>query len=119
MYSGNHHNLWIKVFLFEFMKKWTSIDFLRLDKYIMLVQTVLTNYLDKAIEGGILKNIYAVFDFLCESRKGGFYNFNFIACILKPISNALEKLIYIGVEPDDFKSLIEKVLNVSVVCFTF
>jgi len=42
--------LWIKVFLVEFSKKWKSIDFLRLDKYIMLSQTVLLKFFEKSKE---------------------------------------------------------------------
>lgn len=39
--------LWIKVFLLEFSNKWKSIDFLRLDKYIMLSQTVMLKFFEK------------------------------------------------------------------------
>lgn len=43
--------LWVKIFLLEFSKKWKSIDFHRLDKYIMLSQTILLNFFDKCKEG--------------------------------------------------------------------
>lgn len=42
--------LWVKIFLLEFSKKWKSIDFHRLDKYIMLSQTILLNFFDKCKE---------------------------------------------------------------------
>jgi hypothetical protein len=95
------------------MKKWTSIDFLRLDKYIMLVQTVLANFLNKCLELGNFKNLFIVFDYLSESRKSGFYNFNFVVSILKPISNALEKLIVqSSIENNEYQNLVVKILNV-------
>ena len=40
----------INSFLTEFMKKWAKIDFLRLDKYIMLVQTVMKKFFDLSLE---------------------------------------------------------------------
>ena len=40
----------INCFLTEFLKKWAKIDFLRLDKYIMLVQTVMQKFFDISLE---------------------------------------------------------------------
>lgn len=42
--------LWIKVFIVEFSKKWKSIDFLRLDKYIMLSQTIISKFAEKCLQ---------------------------------------------------------------------
>lgn len=43
-------NIWIKTLLAEFCKKWTQIDFLRMDKYIMLLQTVIFHFLANFLE---------------------------------------------------------------------
>jgi hypothetical protein len=40
----------ITSFLTEFTKKWPKIDFLRLDKYIMLVQTVMKKFFEICLE---------------------------------------------------------------------
>ena len=40
------YHLWIKCFLLEFVKRWPKIDFLRLDKYVMLAQTIIKKYFD-------------------------------------------------------------------------
>jgi ribosomal RNA-processing protein 1 len=41
---------YINSFLTEFLKKWAKIDFLRLDKYIMLVQTVMKKFFEVCLE---------------------------------------------------------------------
>lgn len=41
---------YINVFLTEFCKKWPKIDFLRLDKYIMMLQTVMKRFFEITLE---------------------------------------------------------------------
>ncbi len=41
---------YIKCFLTEFGRKWPKIDFLRLDKYIMMLQTVLKKFFELCLE---------------------------------------------------------------------
>ena len=44
--------VFVKSFLTEFIKKWPKIDFLRLDKYIMLVQTVMKKFFEICLSFG-------------------------------------------------------------------
>jgi hypothetical protein len=95
------------------MKKWTSIDFLRLDKYIMLVQTVLEKYFEVNFAKQKFENISEIVDYINELRNSGIYNFNFISSIVKPLSNTLERIIYeSNINPEKFKKLVNKILNV-------
>lgn len=41
---------WMKSIVIEFSKKWTQIDFLRLDKYIFLLQTVIIHFFNIYLE---------------------------------------------------------------------
>lgn len=45
---------YVNCFLTEFLKKWPKIDFLRLDKYIMLLQTVMKKFFEICLE---MKNL--------------------------------------------------------------
>jgi hypothetical protein len=75
--------LWIKTFLIEFLKKWTQIDFLRMDKYIMLVEAVIKYYLEYNLSHKNFENVKNYFDHVENCVHSGFYNYSFISVILK------------------------------------
>ena len=51
------HKLWITTFLSEISKKFQSIDVLRLDKYIMLCDQVISTYLTACLENKFYQSI--------------------------------------------------------------
>lgn len=87
------YDLWIKNFIQEFIKKWTKIDFLRLDKYIMLTQTVLNNYFDFNLKNQLFSQILKVFDFISDCVDSRQYNFGFISNIIKIITKFLTDIL--------------------------
>lgn len=78
--------LWIKTFFLEFIKKWPKIDFLRLDKYTMLTQSIVRKFFENNLENQNFENIMKIFNIINMTITSGHYNFNFVSVILKLIS---------------------------------
>ncbi len=77
---------WIKIFLIEFIKKWPKIDFHRMDKYIMLLQTILKRYFEIHLLNQNFDILINFFELISLCITGGNYNFSFMSIILKLIS---------------------------------
>ena len=85
------YHLWIKCFLLEFVKRWPKIDFLRLDKYVMLAQTIIKKYFDFNLLKNSHKHCLKIFDFIILAIKSGFYNFNFISSVLNVVGYFIDE----------------------------
>ena len=68
-----NHELWINTFLSELEKKFESIDVLRLDKYIMLCDQVISNYLIACLENKFFSSII----YLIKNNNNDINNYNF------------------------------------------
>ena len=71
------HELWITTFLSELGKKFKSIDVLRLDKYIMLCDQVISNYLTACLENKKFDSIISLIQNFTEELKNSDNNYNF------------------------------------------
>ena len=72
------YKLWISTFLSEISKKFQSIDVLRLDKYIMMCDQVISTYLSACLENKLYKSItYLINYFIREIENNNNYNFSF------------------------------------------
>jgi hypothetical protein len=86
------YEIWLKTLLLEFMKKWIDIDFLRLDKYAMLIQTIIKKYLDDCLINEKYSMILEIFNYLSKSHHSGTYNYNFVNIVISSISQFLNGL---------------------------
>lgn len=84
--NSENEILWIKTFFLEFIKKWPKIDFLRLDKYTMLTQSIVRKFFENNLENQNFENIMKIFNIMNMTITSGHYNFNFVSVILKLIS---------------------------------
>ena len=85
------YHIWIKCFLLEFIKKWPKIDFLRLDKYIMLTQTIIRKYFDYNLKNNNYSDALKIFDYIVLAITSGFYNFNFVSDVLNNIGYIIDQ----------------------------
>jgi hypothetical protein len=88
---GNYE-LWLKTILLEFMIKWVDIDFLRLDKYAMLINAIIRKYFDDCLVNKKYDMILEIFDYMSKSHHSGYYNYNFINIVINSISKFLTEL---------------------------
>ena len=84
--NSDNEIVWIRTFFLEFVKKWPKIDFLRLDKYIMLAQTIVKKFFETNLQNQNFENILKIFKIMSLTITSGFYNFSFVSVILKLIS---------------------------------
>ncbi len=84
--NSENEIVWIRTFFLEFVKKWPKIDFLRLDKYIMLTQTIVKKFFESNLQNQNFENILKIFKIMSLTITSGFYNFSFVSVILKLIS---------------------------------
>ena len=92
-----NHELWINTFLSELEKKFESIDVLRLDKYIMLCDQVISNYLIACLENKFFSSII----YLIKNNNNNDinnYNFSFESNKIKIINRFLKVLFDINNE---------------------
>ena len=86
--------LWISTFLSEISKKFQSIDVLRLDKYIMMCDHVMSTYLTACLENKLYKSIiYLIKYFINEIENSNNFNFTFESNKIKVISRFLKLLL--------------------------
>jgi hypothetical protein len=90
--NNENEIIWIKTFFLEFIKKWPKIDFLRLDKYIMLTQSIVKKFFDSNLKNQNFDNILKIFNIMNLTITSGHYNFNFVSVILKIISYFIEDI---------------------------
>jgi len=90
--NSENEILWIKTFFLEFIKKWPKIDFLRLDKYTMLTQSIVKKFFENNLENQNFENIMKIFNIMNMTITSGHYNFNFVSVILKLISRFIDDI---------------------------
>ena len=95
------YKLWICTFLSEISKKFQSIDVLRLDKYIMMCDLVISTYLTACLENKLYKSInYLINFFIREIENNNNYNFTFESNKIKVISRFIKLLLETNNEND-------------------
>ena len=88
------NRLWISTFLSEMSKKFQNIDSLRLDKYIMMVDQVMSTYLNACLENKFFKSVIHLINyFIKESENNNIFNFTFEANKIKVISRFLKLIL--------------------------
>jgi len=85
------YNIWIKCFLLEFIKKWPKIDFLRMDKYIMLTQTIIRTYFKYNLKNNEYNDSLRIFDYIVLAITSGYYNFNFVSNVLNNVGFIIDE----------------------------
>ena len=94
------YELWINTFLSELGKKFNSIDVLRLDKYIMLCDQVLSNYLTACLENKKFNSINNLIQNFVEeiNNSDNNYNFSFESNKIKIINRFINILFNKNIE---------------------
>ena len=88
------NKLWISTFLSEISRKFQSIDVLRLDKYIMMCDQVMSTYLTACLENKLYKSIlYLINYFVREIENNKNYNFTFESNKIKVLSRFINLLL--------------------------
>jgi len=88
------NRLWISTFLSEMSKKFQNIDSLRLDKYIMMVDQVMSTYLNACLENKFFKSVIHLINyFIKESENNNIFNFTFEANKIKVISRFVKLIL--------------------------
>ena len=88
------NKLWISTFLSEMSKKFQNIDSLRLDKYIMMIDQVMSTYLNACLENKFFKSvIYLINYFIKESENKNNFNFTFEANKIKVLSRFIKLIL--------------------------
>ena len=88
------HKLWITTFLSEISKKFQNIDVLRLDKYIMLCDQVISTYLTACLENKFYKSIISLIsNFNNEIINNRNYNYTFESNKIKVFSRFIKLLL--------------------------
>ena len=101
------YELWISTFLSELGKKFNTIDVLRLDKYIMLCDQVISNYLTACLENKKFNSIINLIQNFVEeiNNSDNNYNFSFESNKIKIIKRFINILFNKNIEiknKDDF-----------------
>jgi hypothetical protein len=105
--NSENEIVWIRTFFLEFVKKWPKIDFLRLDKYIMLAQTIVKKFFETNLQNQNFENILKIFKIMSLTITSGFYNFSFVSVILKLISFFIDDIFKIEGEIEIKKKFLE------------
>ena len=88
------NRLWISTFLSEMSKKFQNIDSLRLDKYIMMIDQVMSTYLSACLENKFFKSVIHLINyFIKESENNNIFNFTFEANKIKVISRFVKLIL--------------------------
>ena len=88
------NRLWISTFLSEMSKKFQSIDALRLDKYVMMIDQVMSIYLNACLENKLFKSVICLINyFIKESENNNNFNFTFEANKIKVISRFIKLIL--------------------------
>ena len=94
------HETWINVFLSEFGKKFKSIDVLRLDKYLMLCDQVISTYLVACLEDKEFNSVLNLINYFSQEIKNNSssYNFSFESNKIKIINRFINILFDVKIE---------------------
>ena len=94
------HEIWINTFLSEFGKKFKSIDVLRLDKYIMLCDQVISTYLVACLENNEFNSVINLINYFSQEIKNNpsSYNFSFGSNKIKIINRFINILFEENIE---------------------
>ena len=88
------YKLWISTFLSEISKKFQSIDVLRLDKYIMMCDQVMSTYLSACLENKLYKSIlYLIKYFIKETENNNNFNFTFESNKINVLSRFIQLIL--------------------------
>ena len=88
------HKLWITTFLSEISNKFQKIDVLRLDKYIMMCDQVISTYLTACLENKFYKSIINLVKyFIKEIENNNNFNFTFESNKIKVMSRFVRLLL--------------------------
>ena len=88
------NRLWISTFLSEMSKKFQNIDSLRLDKYIMMIDQVMSTYLNACLENKFFKSVIHLLNyFIKESENNNIFNFTFEANKIKVLSRFVKLIL--------------------------
>ena len=88
------NRLWISTFLSEMSKKFQNIDSLRLDKYIMMIDQVMSTYLNACLENKFFKSVIHLLNyFIKEIENNNIFNFTFEANKIKVISRFVKLIL--------------------------
>ena len=88
------HKLWITTFLSEISNKFQKIDVLRLDKYIMMCDQVISTYLTACLENKFYKSIINLVKyFIKEIENNNNFNFTFESNKIKVMSRFVKLLL--------------------------
>ena len=88
------HKLWITTFLSEISNKFQKIDVLRLDKYIMMCDQVISTYLVACLENKFYKSILNLVKyFIKEIENNNNFNFTFESNKIKVMSRFVKLLL--------------------------
>ena len=88
------HKLWITTFLSEISNKFQKIDVLRLDKYIMMCDQVISTYLTACLENKFYKSIINLVKyFIKEIENNNNFNFTFESNKIKVLSRFVKILL--------------------------
>ena len=94
------HEIWINTFLSEFGKKFKSIDVLRLDKYIMLCDQVISTYLVACLENNEFNSVINLINYFSQEIQNNpsSYNFSFESNKIKIINRFINILFEENIE---------------------
>ena len=92
--------LWMKCFFVEFVKKWPKIDFLRMDKYIMLTGVIVKKFFNINLQNQNFEQNLKIYDIIILIIKSGNYNFSFVSIILKLISQFIDEIFKVDVDTE-------------------
>ena len=88
------YKLWTSTFLSEISKKFQSIDVLRLDKYIMMCDQVMSTYLSACLENKLYKSIlYLIKYFIKETENNNNFNFTFESNKINVLSRFIQLIL--------------------------
>ena len=112
-----NHEIWIHTLLTEFGRKFKSIDVLRLDKYIMLCDHIMSTYLVSCLENNLYNPITNLINYFSEEIKNNPNSFNFsfesnkIKIVNRFIKTLLDKNIDIKNKQDYINNKEEGFMN--------
>lgn len=95
----DYSDIWIHSFIREFIKKYSSIDFLRLDKYIMLTDQIISVYLHACLTKKKYSKINKVIQCLKNETSVHNFNYSFEVNVLKTIGRFID---YVFKKKDEF-----------------
>lgn len=113
----NFHENWIFMFIHDLTIQFKKIDFLRVDKYLMLSDQVISNYFVACLNNKKFDSTNKLVDRLTKEINDEFYSFSLQANILKIISKFIDEIFKESNKnsklfiQNNFATFFEKILN--------